>query len=299
MQEVLGLWDTVSECRAITEAGPHLLICAAKLSPVSIHAMTVDCSGDVPRLADLRKYPPLHIETMPKEYVSSIVADKVDGTIHVAVLIKSLYMMYSDQLQGFIRGYILVKEERRWWENNYIFPPEDIAYKIPMTQIFYNPFHMCNYGNGKILFSNAQQNPPDTVKYALNISSLEGNTLHQLLALSLDKGLESDTCLENPAGEVHCKDIILNGYNMLSWNEKKSCLALVNTQTNVIHTWHLKLKKSEICELPSCNITSKQQELKTCAACHEVAYCSKAHQKLHWGQHKPKCGRKTCFWYRF
>ncbi|MES2273289.1 MAG: zinc finger MYND domain-containing protein [Chlamydiota bacterium] len=42
-------------------------------------------------------------------------------------------------------------------------------------------------------------------------------------------------------------------------------------------------KKAEKCSLPSCNVT--QLDMKVCAICRQVAYCSKNHQTTHWKSH--------------
>lgn len=38
-----------------------------------------------------------------------------------------------------------------------------------------------------------------------------------------------------------------------------------------------------------CNLTVNERELKKCSSCKLVYYCSEAHKKIHWKQHKRLC----------
>ena len=42
-------------------------------------------------------------------------------------------------------------------------------------------------------------------------------------------------------------------------------------------------------DCPVCELCGSTEELKICARCKEVWYCSKEHQKRHWKQHKKRC----------
>ncbi len=292
--ELEGLQETVrfssfSECQAITEAGHSILICAVKYyyakegCPIRhTQAMAVDCSGRIPRQADPREYPLLDLET---DCVRSIVFERIGETSYLVMLTKS-----SFSGQGFFTAFKLTTLSMPHWKKCWIFPPEDhmLPIRPKWIQSFYSPFYMCKYLSGQILFCNTLHNAPETVTFGLLRTDLTGKTLHQLLSCSIEHGQECESGFEAPVEHAECKDILLKGHSMLSWNDKQLCVVAADTQSNVICKLSL---KRETCDLPSCNVTSNHQELKMCSSCRRAAYCSKKHQKQHWKEHKKSCQR--------
>ena len=160
---------------------------------------------------------------------------------------------------------------------------------------FGQPFHICKYTPGQILICNEvmksyfvraqlQQLHADAKDYIpftcdLVSFSIEDGTLSKS---QIDRS-EINTDIDQPS--------------LLSWNVEISYLATANTLTNVISVRHIdvtKVVKSSSsepteCALPSCDITTEDQELERCSRCRQVAYCSKEHLRLHWREHKPDC----------
>ena len=219
-------------------------------------------------------YPPVG---MHEHYIDSIIFERIGEEKYLVVLDKS-------GSESTLIGY---KYDKLYAEICWVFPD----YMMRALGVCH-PFHICKYTPGQILICNETMRNFMVQAYLSKPENASGATPFKcnLVSFCIEDGKLSESQLD--ANE---NDTKIDSPSLLSWNVETSYLATVDTMTNVISMRHIDIDKvvdtsePRECGLPSCDITTEDQELKKCSRCHKVAYCSKEHQSQHWREHKRSC----------